>query len=376
MSDVLAPQQANPAVQDKLNLSELAPASVIAQRRATFEAFWSGEDIGRAIMIPIPWENKPFTDAHGRSLAQSGVDRLHHRLLAGVDCLPFMSAAHGFGTVVLASAFGGKVITTSDGKTWIEPIIRKPQDAFDLQVPPPVSGLLADGLKVYHDACAMIDGYVPPQVPDMQGPLQTASFLWDQEQFILAMYDAPEAVHHSLKIVTEYIISVIDYFRRTYPDAEMMAYPSSHLPQSLGCMLTEDFCHLLSPALYEEFGLPYVNQVSDAFGGVFIHCCGQFKHHWPVFKKVHNLRGLDTMYPFSRPEEIYECFPDIVHSMGVDFAEVQRSFKDKGPDAWLEFVIAHTPRHIRWQFVTEGDNPQTVKRQLDIVRRTWATKAR
>ena len=109
---------------------------------------------------------------------------------------------------------------------------------------------------------------------------------------------------------------------------------------------------VLSPRLYKEFGLPYVNRIADAFGGIWLHCCATCKHHWPAFGKIHGLRGLDTMYPFTKPEEVFAAFPDIVHSAGLDYAESQRSFRKAGPDDWLQFLLEKAPRSVRWSFVT------------------------
>ena len=50
---------------------------------------------------------------------------------------------------------------------------------------------------------------------------------------------------------------------------------------------------VLSPKLYREFALPYVNEVSEEFGGVFIHSCGNILHQLDNLAQVHNLRGLN-----------------------------------------------------------------------------------
>jgi hypothetical protein len=42
-----------------------------------------------------------------------------------------------------------------------------------------------------------------------------------------------------------------------------------------------------------EFGVPYFNQLSDAFGGIYIHSCGNWLHQIPTLEMVRNLRGLE-----------------------------------------------------------------------------------
>ena len=347
--------------------SELYPADLVGERCALWDAFWHGADVGRPMFIPVPWENRPFgPPSEIRSQAQILIDRLRHQAASPVDVVPSLEAGHG-GTVVLASAFGGQTHRTENDKWHIDPILRTPDDAFALTVPgDPASGLLAGGLAIADQAGQLIDIRLPRKVPDMQGPLQTAAFLWGVTEFMLAMYDCPDAVKHTLDVVTQHIINVIGLFRARLPDAELVCYPPGHLPPDMGCSIVEDYCDLLSPDLFEEFGLPYINRISDAFGGVAVHCCARFKKHWPAFLRIRNLTALDTMFPFTKPDEVYATFPGIVHSMGLDYAEGQRSFKNKGPDAWLQFLLERTPRTIRWQFVTDCDNPGTVERQLAL----------
>ena len=50
---------------------------------------------------------------------------------------------------------------------------------------------------------------------------------------------------------------------------------------------------VLSPKLYEQFALPYVNEISDEFGGLLIHSCGNIVHQFDNLEKIHNLRGLN-----------------------------------------------------------------------------------
>lgn len=355
----------------RLVIDQLFPPETVARRRVELDAFWRGRDLGRPVFVPVPWRNDPTEDrGRPRDWFDTWVDHQRHVAAMPVDTLPCFPIDTA-GTCTLASAFGGRLTLTPNGKHWIEPILQRAQDVFALRTPAATAGAVGVGLAQYRELLERVDGYVPPGMPDMQGPLQTAAMLWGEEAFILAMYDTPEAVHHLLGVVTDHFIAVARHLREHFRDTRVSSYPPAYLPSDLGQGIIEDFMHLLTPAQYEEFGLPCVNRIADAFGGVWVHCCGRFQHHWSAVKRIHNLRGLDTMYPFTQPEEVYAAFPDIVHSMGVDYAEVQRTFKDQGPDAWLAFLIAHTPRTVRWMFVTDADDPATVPRQLRLVERDW-----
>lgn len=356
-----------PPRSSRLRLAELFPAETIARRKSLLDRFWRGENPGRPIIAARSWGAQPPGDPLDHPF-----DTFLRRTLSafhGPDCVPSFSCCGG--TCTLASAWGGKVTRTPDGKVWIEPVVRQSEDVHRLPRPEVLDGLLGKAVEDYQRFLGSVDGYLPPHICDPQGPLMTAGMLWKEDEFIVAMFDHPKEVHHILSLVTDHIIAMYRYFRTQHKDANTNCYPGTWMPQDLGVGLVEDFCHLLSPDLYEEFGLPYVNRISDTFGGVFVHCCGAFKQHWPAFHKICNLRGLDTMYPFSKPEEVFAEFPAVVHSMGIDYAETQRNFRDKGSDGWLEYLLPRIPRCLRWQFVVNVDEPGSLSRQLRLIEEKW-----
>jgi hypothetical protein len=87
----------------------------------------------------------------------------------------------------------------------------------------------------------------------------------------------------------------------------------------MGICITEDYMPLLSAEQYAEFGLPYVKRIADAFGGVWIHCCGVYRQH------LRNLRagnfkiwGLELAYPQMPVQEVYDIFGnDIAYLVGI-----------------------------------------------------------
>jgi hypothetical protein len=40
-----------------------------------------------------------------------------------------------------------------------------------------------------------------------------------------------------------------------------------------GMHVSDDNAAFLSPGIYRDFALPYINRLSDAFGGIHFHCC-------------------------------------------------------------------------------------------------------
>ena len=65
---------------------------------------------------------------------------------------------------------------------------------------------------------------------------------------------------------------------------------------------------LLGPEEYKEFGIPYLEKLSRAFGSVHIHCCGEWGRHAANLKKSSaKIRAMEFHYPFTKLEEIEIC---------------------------------------------------------------------
>ena len=65
------------------------------------------------------------------------------------------------------------------------------------------------------------------------------------------------------------------------------------MPDGFGISVSNDECALISASLHDEFSVPYLNRISEAFGGIYIHSCGRWAHQIPSLRKVRALRGLE-----------------------------------------------------------------------------------
>jgi len=355
-------------VKKLVEVARLFPPETVAERTAAWDRFWQGENPGRPMILARSSQSRYTRNVAPETAARNFAATLEIESKVPYDNLPYFDC--DMYPVALASAFGGRV-TIREHSNWIEPVVHKPEDVYRLEPPDVLAGLVGEGVRKYQYVLERLDGYVPPRVPDMQGPLMTAAMLWKEEDFILAMYDEPDAVHHLLDLVTNHITAVHQYFRETFPGAVSVNCPLTHMPQELGVGLIQDFAHLLSPDLYAEFGLPYVNRIADRFGGVLVHCCGVFEQHWPVVARIHNLRGLDTQYPYCNTERVTAAFPDSVHSVTLDYAEYTRNFATGDPDAFLKFLIARVPRSVRWQLWADADDLPGIERQVALIQAAW-----
>ncbi len=208
-----------------------------------------------------------------------------------------------FGTSIFPSAFGCPLCFSEGRHPWSEPIIfDDPSKVFQIKKPSVRDGLLGVVLDFTRFAVKETRGSVPIKMTDLQGPIDVAYLLWESNSFFLALFDAPRAVHHLLEMVTELIIEFVHAQRKEAQGTEFIPCHLQHyLPWGEGICVSEDLLSLLSPELYREFALPYIDILSREFGGVLIHSCGNFSHNLEVLLEVENLKGINfgaTETPF------------------------------------------------------------------------------
>jgi len=258
-----------------------------------------------------------------------------------------------FGTVSTAAYWGGRVRLPVGGCLSIEPIIYSAEQA-DLATPgEPSGGDCARGLKLYRDVCDRLEtDQLYTTTMDIQGPLNTAALIWEQSDFMVAMLETPDAVHRFLDRVTNHLISIIEcYIQGAGGRICGNVWPYIWLPPDIGIGITEDYMPLLSAAMYREFGLPYVERISQRFGGLFVHCCGTYEHQLRNLRESSmNLLGLEFSYPYTRPEALFETFGDSVVFVpqlgpkGVEEFENKASFfknllQRMQPDTRMWFIV-------------------------------------
>ena len=281
-------------------------------RIARWQALWALEDLPRPLwfvpadaMLALPLEyagrRQPldplFTCPENQYRETRRFNRFYARLqrwLYHDDYIPRFQPQLGIG--VFASAFGCQVAFPPDQYPMTHSLIKagEPhQRVYDLAPPGTDAGQLGDVLAYASLFNSRVRGKVPIALTDLQGPLDTAYLIWDSCDFMVAMKRHPEAVHHLLGLVTDLIIRFVHELRSRVDWFVPAHFPPVYLPDGQGITVSEDVLAMLSPEMYERFSLPYVNRLSEEFGGVVIHSCGNIQHQFDVLGRVHNLRGLN-----------------------------------------------------------------------------------
>lgn len=328
----------------------------IEERKQRIIKFWEGKNIGRPPISFIPYSYQPRQIFDDVDLQMEKAYRYFTSImeLPG-DNIPVFWP--DMGTVCLASVFGGELIREGNGQNfWIKPAFTSLEQLKNIEKPDVMKALVKeefDRCKKWRDITDGF-GYIAP--PDMQGPVNIAILVMDANEFFIGMYTEPELIHKLLRLCTDVILEVINIYRKEFRDTFVpVTWPYIWFPDGTGVTLTQDSLPFLSPELYKMFEMPYVKEISERSGGIFIHCCGKFEHNLEAIKEIPHLKGIDASYPFSRIEKIVDVLgKDIVitpqlNSKGIeDFPSYDR---------YVEHLIKILP-DVRFWYILPADSPE------------------
>lgn len=112
-------------------------------------------------------------------------------------------------------------------------------------------------------------------------PFSHAANLVGVSTFLSWLIDAPEAVHHTLRLMTDHILSVAEYFIETFGKGNVIAR---------GVAATESNA-LISPRQFKEFSLPYMKELYSKVlemgaQSIYVHVCGNHNKNLPFWGEV------------------------------------------------------------------------------------------
>jgi hypothetical protein len=340
------------------SLQSLFPPELCQARLEQIERFWQGQGRYRISVYPETHQYRQefdldfmFTEAPQHVAALGG---------SSGNALPELWA--DWGTISLPKYWGGEVHPPRDGgKIYIHPRAQTIDEALAL-VPAAVDDPTQDAARAVAFFQGMrqrfpgVDFWL--HTPDMQGVLNTAGLIMNQEALFVAMVEEPEKVHRFLQRVTDFWIEVANYLRRGTGERVCgNLWPYIFFPQHLGAMLTEDLMPLLSRRTFERFGIPYLKQINDAFGGVMVHCCGVYAHQVPALQKAGlALRAIEYQYPYTSLEQLAPLAAETVIVPGI-VLDKQDRFRSIGE--YYRYLLEETGSEWRFWFAC-GDSPDQV----------------
>jgi len=196
------------------------------------------------------------------------------------------------GVVAIPSAFGCEVVWHERDFPAVRPLIKAPEGITDLKMPGLRDGELGRVLDYTRYFRQRTDGQYPIRLTDIQGPLDNGSLIMGHNNFLLAINTHPDLVHRLLQMITDLTIAFVGGQRKAAEDF-VPSLMQPWIPDGWGISISNDDSVMISSRHLEEFGVPYFNQLSDAFGGLYVHSCGNWLHQIPALEQIRNLRGLE-----------------------------------------------------------------------------------
>lgn len=226
---------------------------------------------------------------------QAQLQEINDTLQLPGDFVP--SLCPSLGVVAVASAFGGEVVWWENDFPAIKShVINEPEHVYDLEIPSLQQGELPRILEYTRFFINETQKTLPIRLTDIQGPLDNASLILGHNQLMMAMLSHPHEVHHLMRLVTDCMIAFVKAQREIVWQAGVEFVPAMFqpwLPDGWGISISNDDWVMISPEMHDEFHIPYINELSEEFGGIYLHSCGNWFHQIPSLKKIRNLRGIE-----------------------------------------------------------------------------------
>jgi hypothetical protein len=256
-----------------------------------------------------------------------------------VPCLDMLT-----GTEIFAEAFGCKVYRPEDNNPFAQPCAQNALEADRLKVPsldvPPLAFVFKMADELYRRA----GPGVLFRLVDLQSPMDVAALIWEKTDFYTVLLENPVAVIGLVEKIKTLQFAFLDEWFRRYGREFIAHYPDYYLPQ--GVTLSVDEIGAISGKMFLQYFLPDINQFSERYGGLGIHCCAHARHQWEHFKKISGLRMLNINNQGYMVREAYSFFVDFVPQWNNDQSPIPLT-----PLEWLKEIPANA--HIVFDIVAE-----------------------
>ncbi len=309
-----------------------------AEKQAAIRQTWNLEETPEVpFLIEIGTPHFGTSDYYDDDEAELAWNVRYHQERAEVYDYGMPNVKPNIGISVMAAAFGCEYTVNNEADPWVTPLIREANAAEVYQLKKPD----LEQNPIYQKALERID-YIqahtalPLRLVNVPSPLVTASLIWEYTPFIEATILHPEEVHALLEIVTEATIEYVQLQLNHITNLHTMGHEMWYIPRDVGVRISDDTAALLSPKAYREFGVRYNAKISEVFGGIVIHSCGDLRHVLPVMLETPGVRGLDITIPQNSKWDVVKqavgktalnlrhFYWDHEHA-GVDLAEYTRT---------------------------------------------------
>ncbi|MBU0610225.1 MAG: hypothetical protein KKI08_20240 [Armatimonadetes bacterium] len=247
------------------------------------------------------------------------------------------------GTHIYAEAMGCPVHNYKDTNPAAMPLVQSAAEADAL--PEPQVQSCRNLMRIFELADLVRQELGPEAVmgpPDLQTGFDTACLVWDKTDFLCSMHADPQAVKRLARKCANLFRNFLIEFYREFPDAALAHCPRTWAPAELGPWVSNDECGMMNVAMFEEFLLPELAELSETFGGLGMHCCADGDHTFASFCKIPNF------YAFNRVPTKTQAYEAMFRELGGPDGPV---FVPWPPDeATVKMLLDKAPEGSRFIF--------------------------
>lgn len=206
-----------------------------------------------------------------------------------------------FGTVFIPSMFGLKYKVPKDTFAWITSHLSKDEirgfNFPDLDK----TDLMKRAIEYIQFFKEKLPEWIHVYLPDTIGPFEIAHSVYGDNLFC-DIYDDPSFVHYLLELCTDVYIQVTERLKKIIGEEKKNCYHGHALSRGIymrngGTRISEDSATLISPRHIDKFVIPYDEKALEAFGGGFIHFCGENDYLLASFLSLNKVRAINLGNP-------------------------------------------------------------------------------
>jgi uroporphyrinogen decarboxylase len=183
--------------------------------------------------------------------------------------------------------FGGD-IKWPDGKFAQAPTVARypvetPEDAMNLRMPDVKnSGIIPLTMEFYRWSWQEnLDNKPFNVLCPMGAPFSLASNISGPDKFVKWLLKKPEAAQRLLRLASDYIIEVAQYYKGTYGTDGVLPWGAEPISSN----------YMIAPKHFEMFVLPYLKEVHEkvlamGYKTILFHICGEHNRNLPYWAKV------------------------------------------------------------------------------------------
>jgi len=209
------------------------------------------------------------------------------------DDLPYLEPWMGVG--VYASAFGCEYLWREDNAPDTYYRYHHLEEIKNISYPEwrssPVMKQIVDCIVYFNEHTR---GKLPIVFTDTQSPFDTATLILETTEFFTGCYTDPGVICNFLQLITNLIIEFSNIQQSLA--GECRVYPGHIFPSMRwlkGIAVSDDNVAVSSVDINETIAMPFLQQLSDSFGGIAIHSCGNWSLTMNVYKQIKGLFMID-----------------------------------------------------------------------------------